>query len=83
MGAGAGAPVGTSEADLLHSYPSLRAEDLAHAWAYVRSHREDIEREIVENEAAYVVARLLADENVPLAVAEHRRAWARFGAPRS
>src|ERR1041384_12105 len=33
---------GASEADLLRSYPSLRAEDLANAWAYVRSHREEI-----------------------------------------
>lgn len=44
--------LGMSESELLHSYPSLRAEDLANAWAYVRSHREEIEREIVENEAA-------------------------------
>jgi uncharacterized protein (DUF433 family) len=44
--------LGMSEADLRRSYPSLRAEDLANAWAYVRSHREEIEREIVENEAA-------------------------------
>lgn len=44
--------LGTSEADLLNSYPSLRAEDLANAWAYVRSHQEEIEREIRENEAA-------------------------------
>ena len=36
--------MGTSEADLLNSYPSLRAEDLANAWAYVRSHQEEIER---------------------------------------
>src|SRR3989304_5091493 len=35
--------LGTSEADLLRSYPVLRAEDLANAWAYVRSHREEIE----------------------------------------
>jgi uncharacterized protein (DUF433 family) len=41
-----------SEAALLRAYPALRAEDLANAWAYVRSHREEIEREIVENEAA-------------------------------
>jgi len=27
--------LGTSEAELLRSYPSLRAEDLANAWAYV------------------------------------------------
>jgi uncharacterized protein (DUF433 family) len=28
--------LGTSEADLLRSYPTLRAEDLAHAWASTR-----------------------------------------------
>ncbi len=44
--------LGTSEADLLRSYPTLRAEDLANAWAYYRSHREEIERQIEENEAA-------------------------------
>jgi len=44
--------LGTSEAELLRSYPTLRAEDLANAWAYVRSHREEIERQILENEAA-------------------------------
>jgi uncharacterized protein (DUF433 family) len=43
---------GTSEADLLRSYPTLRAEDLANAWAYYRSHREEIDRQIAENEAA-------------------------------
>ncbi len=42
----------TSEADLLRSYPALRAEDLAEAWAYYRSHREEIDRQIVENEEA-------------------------------
>lgn len=36
--------LGTSEAELLNAYPTLRAEDLANAWAYVRSHREEIER---------------------------------------
>ena len=44
--------LGTSEAELLRSYPSLRAEDLANAWAYVRIHRQEIERQIAENEAA-------------------------------
>jgi uncharacterized protein (DUF433 family) len=43
--------LGMSEAELLRSYPTLRAEDLANAWSYVRGHREEIEREIVENEA--------------------------------
>jgi uncharacterized protein (DUF433 family) len=41
-----------SEAELLRSYPSLRAEDLANAWAYVRSHLDEIERQIQENEEA-------------------------------
>ena len=44
--------LGVSEADLLRSYPSLRAEDLANAWAYVRVHRDEIERQIGENEEA-------------------------------
>jgi uncharacterized protein (DUF433 family) len=44
--------LGASEADLLRSYPTLRAEDLVNAWAYSRSHRAEIERQIQENEAA-------------------------------
>jgi uncharacterized protein (DUF433 family) len=44
--------LGTSEASLLQAYPSLHAEDLAHAWAYVRAHREEIEAQIREHEAA-------------------------------
>jgi uncharacterized protein (DUF433 family) len=44
--------LGTSEANLLRAFPSLRAEDLANAWAYVRSHRAEIEQEIRENEEA-------------------------------
>ena len=44
--------LGTSEADLLRAYPTLRAQDLANAWAYVRSHREEIDRQIRENEEA-------------------------------
>lgn len=43
--------LGTTEADLLRDYPSLTAQDLANAWAYVRSHREEIEQIIRENEA--------------------------------
>src|SRR5947208_14154736 len=35
--------LGTSEADLLRSYPMLRAEDLSNAWAYARAHQEEIE----------------------------------------
>ncbi|MCX6029926.1 MAG: DUF433 domain-containing protein [Chloroflexi bacterium] len=44
--------LGVTEADLLRSYPTLRAEDLTNAWAYYRAHRGEIERQIVENEAA-------------------------------
>ena len=44
--------MGSSEADLLRCYPTLRADDLANAWAYVRSHREEMEQEILENEEA-------------------------------
>ena len=44
--------LGTGEADLLRCYPTLRAEDLVQAWAYVRSHRDDIDQQIRENEEA-------------------------------
>ena len=44
--------LGASEADLLRSYPGLRAEDLANAWAYVRAHRDEINAQILDNEAA-------------------------------
>jgi len=43
---------GVSEADILRSYPTLRAEDLAAAWAYARVHRSEIEQQIRENEEA-------------------------------
>ena|SRR5262245_16221767 len=43
---------GASEVDLLRAYPLLRAEDLVNAWAYIRSHRDEIEQQIRENEAA-------------------------------
>ena len=44
--------LGAIEADVLRSYPALKAEDLTNAWAYVRSHRDEIDRQIAENEAA-------------------------------
>jgi uncharacterized protein (DUF433 family) len=43
---------GLGEAAMLGAYPTLRAQDLANAWAYVRSHREEIDRQIHENEEA-------------------------------
>ncbi len=44
--------LGMSEADLLKCYPTLRAEDLVNASAYFRSHRDEIEHQISENETA-------------------------------
>ena len=44
--------LGTSEADLLRCYPTLRAEDLVNAWGYARAHQDEINRQIEENEAA-------------------------------
>src|SRR5882762_10453976 len=44
--------LGTSEAELLRIYPTLQADDLTNAWAYVSSHRDEIDQDIRENEAA-------------------------------
>jgi uncharacterized protein (DUF433 family) len=44
--------LGASEADLLHAYPSLRAEDLVNAWAYSQLHRAEIDEAIAAHEAA-------------------------------
>jgi len=40
---------GRSEAEFLADYPTLTAEDLANAWNYARSHREEMDREIAAN----------------------------------
>ena len=44
--------LGIDEAGLLRSYPALRAEDLAKAWAYVRLHTSEIDEQIRTNEEA-------------------------------
>jgi uncharacterized protein (DUF433 family) len=44
--------LGKSEAEILAAYPTLRAEDLTNAWAYARAHRDEIDRQIIENEEA-------------------------------
>jgi uncharacterized protein (DUF433 family) len=44
--------LGVSEADILRCYPTLRAEDLANAWAWSRQHHAEIEQQIRENEEA-------------------------------
>ena len=43
--------LGSSEADILRAYPTLRAEDLTNAWAYYDAHKDEIEQQIAENEA--------------------------------
>jgi uncharacterized protein (DUF433 family) len=40
---------GSTDAQILSAYPSLTAEDLASAWHYARSHREEMNREIAAN----------------------------------
>jgi uncharacterized protein (DUF433 family) len=44
--------LGTSEAELLRAYPTLRAADLVNAWNYVHNHREEVEQQIRDNEEA-------------------------------
>jgi len=44
--------LGQTEADLLRCYPTLRAQDLVNAWGFVRAHRNEIDQQIQENEAA-------------------------------
>jgi len=52
VGSGASRYLGMSESDILRSYPSLRSEDLVNAWVYFRTHRDEIEQHIRENEQA-------------------------------
>jgi uncharacterized protein (DUF433 family) len=44
--------LGATDADLLRSYPTLRAADLSNAWAYAEAHRDEIDRQIHDNESA-------------------------------
>lgn len=44
--------LGWSEARILHNFPTLRAADLAQAWAYVATHPDEIEQELFENQEA-------------------------------
>jgi uncharacterized protein (DUF433 family) len=42
--------IGASDLDILRSFPSLRAVDLAEAWAFAEDHHEEVEKDIRENE---------------------------------
>ena len=44
--------LGMTEAEILASYPTLRAEDLINAWAYYRLYQDEIDDQIADNEAA-------------------------------
>lgn len=44
--------LGYSDVDLLTSYPSISATDLANAWVYAEAHTDEIELAIERNEAA-------------------------------
>lgn len=44
--------LGATDAEILRAYPTLRAEDLANAWAYYRAHKPHIDSQIRENEMA-------------------------------
>ena len=44
--------LGATEAALLQSYPTLRAEDLVNAWAYAQLHSTEIDEQIAAHEAA-------------------------------
>jgi uncharacterized protein (DUF433 family) len=45
--------LGWTEAKILENYPTLRAVNLVNAWAYADAHHAEIDREILENEAAF------------------------------
>ena len=44
--------LGTPEAELLKCYPPLRAIDLANAWYFYNSHKDEIDKQIQDHEGA-------------------------------
>lgn len=44
--------LGWTEAQILESYPMLRAADLVNAWSYAEAHGDEIRTAIQENESA-------------------------------
>ena len=44
--------LGWTNQQILENFPSLRAEDLHNAWAYVATHKMEIEAALLENEEA-------------------------------
>ena len=62
--------LGYSDADLLTSYPTIKATDLANAWVYAAAHEDEIDLLIEQNQAVEGMARFFADEQFPLPVVE-------------
>ena len=44
--------LGATDPELLEDFPSLQPQDLMNAWAYYDMYKDDIDRQIVENENA-------------------------------
>ena len=42
--------VGSSDAEILSAYPTIREDDLEEAWAYVRTHKSEIDEQIRNND---------------------------------
>jgi uncharacterized protein (DUF433 family) len=45
--------LGATDTEVLRSYPTINADDLAAAWNYYESHREEIDEAIREEEEGY------------------------------
>ena len=43
---------GWGDAQILENFPTLRPEDLTHAWAYVAANKKEIEQALRENAEA-------------------------------
>jgi hypothetical protein len=55
--------LGHAEAQILAAFPALRATDLVNAWSFVADHGDEIDRQIRENEEAWRLVLLFADDN--------------------
>jgi uncharacterized protein (DUF433 family) len=64
--------LGMSEAALLENSPTLRAQDLANAWAYVQAHRPEMD-ELIRATRSIERCACYANENFPLAVVRELR----------
>ena len=43
--------LGSTDTEMLENFPGLQTKDLVDAWEYVKAHSDEIDRQIVENEA--------------------------------